>query len=66
MTTFENINISLKGKEFMGGKTFKEVDINFWEKSKPLVKCIASTVLQTAVETITITGLRAVGIPVQV
>ena len=64
MTSFENINISLKGKEFMSGKTFKEVSENFWEKSKPLVRCIASTVLQTTVETITLTGLRAVGIPV--
>ncbi len=64
MTTFEDISISPKGREFMGEKTFKEIGSGFWEKSKPIIKCIASTVLQTTVETVMLTGLRAVGLSV--
>lgn len=64
MTTFENISITPKGRVLLGAETFKGLGKNFMEKSKPVVKCIASTVLATAVETAMVTGLRAVGVPV--
>lgn len=63
-STFADISITPKGKELIGEKTFKELGKDFWEKSKPIIKCIASTALQTTVETVMLTGLRAVGFPV--
>lgn len=64
MCIFENIQISLKGKALMGIEGFKEVSSNFMEKAKPIIKCIATTTLQTCVESAVIIGLRAVGVPI--
>ena len=64
MCTFEDISISLKGKAYLGVENFKEVGEGFIEKAKPVIKCIATTALQTAVESAMIVGLRAAGFPI--
>lgn len=61
---FENINISAKGNIRLGTEGFKEVSKEFGKKALPIVKCIATTTLQTCVESAVVLGLRAVGIPV--
>mgnify|MGYP001055308274 FL=1 len=63
-TIFENISITAKGRALMGAETFKEAGKSFMEKVKPVIKCIASTALQTAVETAIVAGMKAAGIPV--
>lgn len=62
--TFENINISAKGNIRLGTEGFKEVSKEFGKKALPIVKCIATTTLQTCVESAVVLGLRTVGIPV--
>ncbi|MFQ8982046.1 MAG: hypothetical protein ACLR6I_17140 [Waltera sp.] len=47
---FENINISAKGNIRLGTEGFKEVSKEFGKKALPIVKCIATTTLQTCVE----------------
>lgn len=64
LCTFENINISAKGNIRLGTEGFKEVSKGFGKKALPIVKCIATTTLQTCVESAVVLGLRAVGIPV--
>lgn len=64
MTSFENISITAKGRAFMGAETFKGLGKNFLEKATPVIKCIASTALQTVIETAIVTGLKAAGFPV--
>lgn len=61
---FENINISAKGNIRLGTEGFKEVSKEFGKKALPIVKCIATTTLQTCVESVVVLGLRTVGIPV--
>jgi len=61
---FANISITPKGKELIGEKIFKELSKNFLEKAKPVIKCIATTALERAVETALRTALQAVGFPV--
>lgn len=61
---FENINISAKGNIRLGTEGFKEVSKEFGKKALPIVKCIATTTLQTCVESAVVLGLRTVGIPV--
>ncbi len=62
--TFEDIGITAKGNAYMGMDNFKKVGRDLWEKSKPVIKCIATTALQTLVETAILTGLKAAGITV--
>ena len=50
MCTFEDISITAKGKALMAVDNVKAFGKEFFEKSKPVVKCIATTALQTAVE----------------
>ncbi len=64
MSTFADISISPKGKELIGEKTFKELGKDFFEKAKPVIKCIATTALQTTVDIALRTALQAVGFPV--
>ena len=64
LCTFENINISAKGNIKLGTEGFKEVSKEFGKKALPIVKCIATTTLQTCVESAVVIGLRTVGIPV--
>lgn len=64
MSTFADISISPKGKELIGEKTFKELGKNFLEKAKPVIKCIATTALQTTVDIALRTALQAAGFPV--
>lgn len=64
MTSFENISITAKGRAFMGAETFKGLGKNFLGKATPVIKCIASTALQTVIETAIVTGLKAAGFPV--
>ncbi len=64
MSTFADISISPKGKELIGEKTFKELGKDFLEKAKPVIKCIATTTLQTTVDIALRTALQAVGFPV--
>lgn len=64
MCTFEDISITLKGKARKGMEGFKDVGKDFLEKSKPVIKCIATTALQTCVESAVMLGLRSVGISV--
>ena len=61
---FENINISAKGNIRLGTEGFKEVSKEFGKKALPIVKCIATTTLQTCVESAVVIGLGTVGIPV--
>ena len=61
---FENINISAKGNIRLGTEGFKEVSKEFGKKALLIVKCIATTTLQTCVESAVVFGLRTVGIPV--
>lgn len=61
---FENINISAKGNIRLGTEGFKEVSKEFGKKALPIVKCIATTTLQTCVESAVVLGVRTVGIPV--
>lgn len=48
----------------MGAETFKGLGKNFLGKATPVIKCIASTALQTVIETAIVTGLKAAGFPV--
>ncbi len=64
MSTFADISITPKGEELIGEKTFKELGKNFLEKAKPVIKCIATTALQTTVDIALRTALQAVGFPV--
>lgn len=64
MCTFEDISISLKGKARMSVDSFKEMGKDYLEKTKPLIKVIGSTVLQTVIETAVVAGLKAAGFPV--
>ena len=62
--TFENIGITAKGIAYMGSDGFKKAGKDFFEKAKPIIKSIATTALQTLVETAVVLGLRAVDVPV--
>ena len=62
--TFENINISAKGNIRLGTEGFKEVSKEFGKKALPIVKCIATTTLQTCVESAVVLGLRTAGIQI--
>ena len=61
---FENINISAKGNIRLGTEGFKEVSKEFGKKALPIVKCIATTTLQTCVESAVVLGLRTAGIQI--
>lgn len=62
--TFEDIGITVKGNAYMGVDNFKKAGKDLWEKSKPIIKCIGTTALQTIVETAILTGLKAAGLTV--
>lgn len=62
MCTFADISITPKGESYLTSDGFKEAGKDFFGKAKPVIKCIALTVLQTAVETIIVAGLRAAGL----
>lgn len=62
--TFENIGITMKGKAYICADTFKESGKAFYEKSKPVIKQIASTALQVMVEQVVVSGMKAVGFSV--
>lgn len=62
--TFEDIHISLKGKMEMEADSFKEVGKDFLKKSKPIIDCIASTVLQTIVTSAFTVVAKAVGLSI--
>lgn len=62
--TFENIGITAKGNAYMSNDSFKKVGKDFFENVKPVIKCIATTTLQTLVETAVVLGLKAAGITV--
>ena len=62
--TFEDIDITVKGNAYMGVDNFKKAGKDLWEKSKPVMKCIGTTALQTIVETAILTGLKAAGLTV--
>lgn len=64
MSTFADISITPKGKEFMRGKNFKELSKNFLEKAMTAIKCFATTAFQATVETAVCAALKAVGFPV--
>ena len=54
--TFNNIAITAKGKIYIAVDNVKTLGKEFYEKSKPVIKCIATTALQTAVE-LTVTAV---------
>lgn len=54
--TFNDIAITAKGKAYMAVDNVKTLSKDFYEKSKPILKCIATTALQTAVE-LTVTAV---------
>lgn len=64
MCTFDDISISLKGNIRLGIEGFKEVSKDFAQKAKPVISCIATTALQTAVEVAITAGMKAVGFPI--
>lgn len=59
--TFGDIGITAKGNAYMCADSFKEAGKDFLEKAKPVIKCIATTALQTLVETAISAGLKAAG-----
>lgn len=54
--TFNDIDITVKGKAYMAVDNVKTLSKDFYEKSKSILKCIATTALQTAVE-LTVTAV---------
>lgn len=64
MCTFADINITPKGESYLTGDGFKKAGKDFFEKAKPVIKCIALTALQVTVETVITAGLKATGISV--
>lgn len=62
--TFENIAITEKGSAYISGDNLKKNGKEFLEKVKPVIQCIATTALQTLVETGITIGLRTLGVPV--
>ena len=64
MCTFADISITPKGESYLSGDGFQKAGKDFFEKAKPIIKCIALTALQVAVETVITAGLRAAGVNV--
>ena len=64
MSTFENIEITTKGENYLKLDGFKEAAKDFLEKVKPVISLIGTTTLETLVETIVVTGLKTAGFPV--
>ena len=61
LCTFENISITAKGKVWLSIDGLKDAGDEFIRKVKPVIKCIAETALQTAVEVAITTGMKAIG-----
>lgn len=64
MCTFADISITPKGESYLTGDGFQKAGKDFFEKAKPVIKCIALTALQVAVETVITAGLKASGVNV--
>lgn len=64
MCTFENIDITQKGKNYLEMEAFKDLSKEFFEKAKPVLKSIGLTMLTTTVETFINYGLKKCGIMV--
>lgn len=62
MCTFENIEITTKGENYLKLDEFKDSAKDFLEKSKPVMKIIATTALETLVEGLVTTGLKTAGL----
>ena len=61
MCTFENIEITTKGENYLKIDGFKEATKDFLEKAKPVMNKIGTVALETVVETLVVTGLKAAG-----
>ena len=64
MCTFENIEITAKGENYLKMDGFKEAAKDFLEKVKHVMKLIGTVAIETLVESIVVSGLKAVGFPV--
>lgn len=60
LSTVENITITEQGKVYMKSGEFGVIISNAKEKVKPVLKCIATTALEAAVETLVAMGTNAV------
>lgn len=62
--TFDNIEINTKGKAYMAVDNLKTLGKDFYKKSIPLLKCIATSSLEKAVECAFIAIMRNAGFTV--
>ena len=62
MCTFENIEITTKGENYLKLDGFKDATKDLLEKAKPVMKIIATTALETLVEGLVTTGLKTAGL----
>lgn len=62
--TFVNIEITTKGKAYMAVDNLKTLGKDFYEKSKPVLKCITTVALETTIEIAFTAVLRKAGFPV--
>lgn len=62
MCTFENIEITTKGENYLKLDGFKDATKDLLEKAKPVMKIIATTALETLVEGLVATGLKTAGL----
>ena len=62
MCTFENIEITKKGKAYMLADNMKNLGKEFIGKTKPMIQMIASTALQASVELALTTAVNGLGL----
>ena len=61
MCTFIDVEITAKGENYLKIDGFKETTKDFLEKAKPVMSKIGDVALETLVETLVVTGLKAAG-----
>ena len=61
MCTFENIQITSKGENYLKIDGFKEVSADFLKKVKPFISLIGTVALETLVESMLVSGAKAIG-----
>lgn len=64
MCTFIDVEITAKGENYLKIDGFKETTKDFLEKARPIMKLIGTVAIETLVESIVVSGLKAVGFPV--
>ena len=62
--TFENIKITMKGKNALKMDDIKEQAKEYWQNCQPYIAEIGSDVIGNVLSAMIISGLKALGIPV--